>query len=181
VHAAGQSAGAQLLLHLAARRPELLTSLSLHEPPSLGLLAGDPILATSEEDTSKAGALFRAGDLTGGLRVFLSYVGGDWDAIPEPIQEIFLHNAPNYIADWFDDLSHEFWTVDADALKSFGHPIQLTIGDRTTPTLRAISDKLAELLPGAEVAIIEEAGHGAMMEKPTEYAAAVTKFLASAR
>ena len=42
VHLAGNSLGATFCLRLLISRPDLVASLSAHEPPLFGLLAGDP-------------------------------------------------------------------------------------------------------------------------------------------
>src|SRR3712207_6033996 len=52
VHVVGNSYGSSIALGLAARRPELLRSVAVHEPGPIGLAPFDPVVR-SEEHTSE--------------------------------------------------------------------------------------------------------------------------------
>src|SRR5215207_9859992 len=49
----GDSMGATICLRLLARHPDLVASLSAHEPPLFGLLAGDPTWEPALQDVQR--------------------------------------------------------------------------------------------------------------------------------
>src|SRR5207245_4503844 len=85
-HMVGQSGGGAMVLHLAAHRPELFRSLSVHEPALMGLLAGTPHAEAALEVTAVTAAKLRAGDYEGAVKHFVQQIGGDWSLIPPPFQ-----------------------------------------------------------------------------------------------
>lgn len=171
-----QSGGGLFALHLAARRPELVRSLSMHEPPLLGLLKGEWREA-AQELFSAVAARFRDGGFEDGLRYFLEAVGGDWSIVPAPFQALLIANARNYTGSWFDDLSHPIWNVDVAAVRSSSLPMQLTKGDLSPPLLQRWADETSAAFPGIEVTVIEGAGHGAMFEQQDIYIEAVRSLI----
>jgi len=79
-HVAGNSLGSIISLRLASRRPELFRTLTVHEPPALPLLDGDPemrpmVEAVGERIASIAGML-ESGDIPGGTRRFVEDMMG---------------------------------------------------------------------------------------------------------
>ena len=89
-HVVGNSFGGSITLRLAAERPDLLNSLSVHEPPLFGLLAEDPTFAPVLKATSGAMegviALINSGDMEGGARQFMEMVigPGAWEGEVTP-------------------------------------------------------------------------------------------------
>src|SRR5262245_5439175 len=55
-HVVGSSFGAIVTLRLAAARPDLFASLTIHEPPLIGLLENDPALSAIQQ---RIGAVIR--------------------------------------------------------------------------------------------------------------------------
>lgn len=176
-HFAGQSAGAQVILRLATRRPELFRSASLHEPGFLGLLP-PPMVEEIAAVAAKVASLFRAGRFEDGLRSFLPAIGGDWATVPDPIRAILLQNAHNYVGAWFDDPRHALWNIAEDDLRELAIPVQITTGENGPAVHRAIAERLAELIGGACLSVIPGAGHAAMLEQPDFYAQTVLGFIA---
>jgi pimeloyl-ACP methyl ester carboxylesterase len=76
VHVVGNSGGGLWAMHLAARRPELFRSVSVNEPPFLGLLANDPLGDDARAAFADTGARLREGHFEEGMRGFLGFVGG---------------------------------------------------------------------------------------------------------
>src|SRR5207248_11691751 len=74
-HVIGHSFGGSIALKLAARRPELIRTMVVHEPPLFDLLEGDPalapMLANVRARLRRVVAHLRAGDMTLGARVFV--------------------------------------------------------------------------------------------------------------
>ena len=59
-HIVGNSFGASIVLKLALTRPELFASLTVHEPPLVGLLGSDPSLLTVQERIGAVVATLRS-------------------------------------------------------------------------------------------------------------------------
>jgi pimeloyl-ACP methyl ester carboxylesterase len=178
-HVHGQSGGGLIALQLAARRPDLLRSVSVHEPAVMGLLTGAGATAAQEIFAVTASKI-RAGDTEGALSAFMEFVGGDWSLVPQPFQAAMCRNAASY-GPSFGDLTHPIWHLDASAIARFPHPIQLTRGDQSPPWLQDLSDCVEKAIAGIEVTVIEDAGHMAMVDQPARYAAALTAFIERTR
>lgn len=176
-HFAGQSSGGAFILHLAVRRPDLFRSMSLHEPAVAALL--DDEFSDVREAQKRAAALLSSGNTETGLATFVGSVGGDWSQLPEPFKAIFRQNAHVYAGKaFFDDPA----TLEVpDGLGDLTHPVQFTRGDRSPRFFHVIIDRVAAMVPGAETVTIEGGGHAVMLERPAEYAAALTGFLDRAR
>ncbi len=56
LHVADNSFGAIIVLNLMIKRPDLIASATVHEPPLLGLLAGDPALAGIQQRSIPGGS-----------------------------------------------------------------------------------------------------------------------------
>ena len=170
-HFVGQSFGGGALLHLLVRRPDLVRSMSLHEPATVAL--GEEEFAAERELQSRAMSLLVDGDVERGMAAFIASVGGDWDAFPESSKAMMRHNARNFAGPTF--ISDPALAVPA-GLESVRHPVQFTKGEESPRFFHASIDRVAARMPNAEVVTIS-GGHAAMLTQPVEYAAAVTKFI----
>lgn len=56
-------------------------------------------------------------------------------------------------------------------------PVAVVAGDHDEAILRAHSEKMAALIPGAELVILPDASHFAMLQAPAEYTASVRAFI----
>ena len=65
----------------------------------------------------------------------------------------------------------------ADRLGELAVPVQLIFGSDDALTPPSIGTEMASLLPDAELAVIDGAGHLSNIEKPTEFNAALSPFL----
>jgi len=180
VHVVGNSGGGVYAMHLAARSPELFCSLSVNEPPFIGLLTDGHLADDARGVFRETGMQFGQGNFEEGVRSFCTFVGMDWELLPLPFKEMLVNNARNYKGEWFSDATHPIWTLDVEGLRRFPHPMQLTTGSNTVPFLSSITRKIADLLPIAELSVIEGASHGPMFDKPTEYSAVLSQFLKAA-
>jgi pimeloyl-ACP methyl ester carboxylesterase len=180
-HLVGNSFGAAIALGLATRRPDLVRSVSGHEPPLTSVVATHPIAGPMVQEVaatfqSVAGKLER-GDTEGGTRLFMEKVAlgpGAWAQLPTETREAFMHNAPTF-ADELADL--EGVDIDLARVGRLEPPLQLTRGTESPRWFSAIADALARVAPDAEVHTFREAGHVPHVTHPDQYLDVVTGFI----
>jgi pimeloyl-ACP methyl ester carboxylesterase len=166
----GSSYGGLVTLGLAARRPDLVRAVTVHEPPAAA--AGEPFLDTAR---SIAG-LIASGAGEEGARRFVEEVAlgpGAWDLMPAPMRETFVFNAPTFVAEQADPAWNR---LDYDALRAYAGPILVTKGGASSPFLQGLAERLATQLPEAETAVIDGAGHAPHLSHPEAYGGALTAF-----
>jgi pimeloyl-ACP methyl ester carboxylesterase len=172
-HVVGTSFGSAIALGLAARRPELVRSLTAHEPALPGLAAsGEAVLARIQ------GALARVqrGDAEGGTREFLEGVAlgpGGWAQLPEAIRALMVGNAPAVLEEQRDPRWDD---VDRRALSALDVPVLLTQGARSPEWFAEVVAALRALIGSAPIHRYPDAGHSPHITHPQEYVAAVTAF-----
>ena len=182
-HIVGSSFGASIVLRLASERPELFRSLSVHEPPLLGLLK-DPsardALQTSEERVQVVIELLEAGQLESGARQFVEtmMIGpGAWERLPEEVRQRLIFNAPT----WLDENRDPEWKeLDVELLAGFGPPALLMQGGQSGAFFAPIMDEVARALPEALRHTFPGAGHVPQASHPEEYVEVVTSFIHAA-
>ncbi|MGW2273606.1 alpha/beta fold hydrolase [Streptomyces yangpuensis] len=183
VHVAASSFGGSVALGLAARRPELLRSLAVHEPPLTAVVAGDPeldrLMRDAQAPIDAVMADVRAGDSEGGARRFVEEVvfgPGAWDGMPDAARRTFVTNAPTAA----DEQGDPDWdTVDLARLAGYTGPAMLSKGTDSPAWFGAIVDRLAQVLPGAQARTLHGEGHVPHLTAPQRYAANLLEFLAS--
>ena len=67
----------------------------------------------------------------------------------------------------------------AFALEAIDVPVHLVVGDEDALTPPAVSRRMAERIPGAQLTIVEGAGHLSNIERPEAFNRAVLEFLAA--
>ncbi|HJR24008.1 MAG TPA: alpha/beta hydrolase [Acidimicrobiales bacterium] len=177
----GNSFGASIVLGAAARRPEVFTRVSGHEPPLLRFAdAVAPDLV--EEQRGLMGqvyALLEEGRTAEGAESFVDNVAfgpGAWQELPDPVQQLFLRHAATFLdegrdPDW-DDL-------DVDGLAAYPGRVLVSQGAESLPWFWKVIDVLAERVPTIERTTMEQAGHVPQMTNPAELAALLTEFFES--
>lgn len=176
----GNSFGAIVTLHLATQQPDLFRGLSVHEPPLLGLLAGnpasDPILDEVNRRVEVVLDLIRRGDATGAAERFVETVAvgpGGWAQLPASLRQTFIENASTYL----DESRDPAWqSLDLDALSRFTHPMLLTQGDQSPPFFPAIVSKIKEAVPQANVRTFPGASHIPHLSHPHEFVETLLAF-----
>lgn len=179
---AGNSFGAIVVLGLATRQPDLFQGLSVHEPPLLGLLAGDsthePMLEEVNRRVEAVLDLIRQGDAAGAAERFVETVAvgpGGWAQLPPTLRQTFIENASTFL----DESRDPNWlSINLDALSRFTKPVLLSQGDQSPPFFPAIISKLKEAAPQAEVRTLAGASHIPHTSHPQEF---VEMLLAFAR
>lgn len=185
-HAAGRASvvassfGGLITLGLAARRPELLDRLCVHEAPCASLAVdGEEARVVDESAAATAGVVeqIEAGDSAGAARRFVEELAlgpGGWELLPEAIRATFVNNAPTFAAEQSDPA----WSdLDIAAITENGHPLLLTKGTAGPAWFGILLDRLAEALPHAETAVIEGAGHSPHMSHPDDFARLIGSFM----
>lgn len=183
-HVIGNSFGAAIALNLAVRRPRLIRSLVVHEPPLFDLLEGDPrvasALAAVKERIAAVVALLEAGENEAGARRFVETIAfgpGAWDQLPQETRDIFVFNAPT----WLDEQREPGWmALDLERLAALSAPALLSFGGESPPFFPLVVQRIAEVLPHARQNVFQQAGHVPHLSHPAEYVRVVTGFLQSA-
>ncbi|MFF3861142.1 alpha/beta fold hydrolase [Streptomyces sp. NPDC002209] len=184
-HVAGNSFGASTALGLACRRPELLRSLAVHEPPLMGIVGDEDrelrqVLQAMEAALDGVLAALRAGEDRAGAQRFVDDVAigpGGWEQLPEPFRETFTANAPTFSDEHGDP---DWASLDLTRLSGYTGPSMLTFGSESPPWFPVIVGKLATALGGrAQMRTLVGDGHVPHLTHPDRYADDLTAFIRS--
>ena len=97
-----------------------------------------------------------------------------WEGQPERVRAAAnadrLRNTPEGLAAALRGLGTGVMDPLWDALPSLEVPVTLAVGERDEK-FRAIAERMAAVLPRAEIAVVEGAGHAAQLEQPAAVAA----------
>ena len=178
-HLVGNSFGTSVALGLAARRPELVRSLCGHEPPLLGLVAGDALAAETAARIAEVVALIDEGSREAAAHTFVDIALGPgmWEMLPAENRERMITNASTFAEETRDQAG---FVVDLDALAALERPVLLTQGDQSPPFYSAIVERLETVIPHARVRTIAGAGHMPHVTHPAEWLEVVRDFAAPA-
>lgn len=182
-HIVGVSWGGSIALALAATRPDLFLSLSVHEPPLFALASDNGPSRDELKELSRSletvVKLLSAGDFEAGARTYVDQVAqqpGTWSKLPQAVRDVYLDNAPAYLDQC---LSADQWSVDLEALRSFPHHALLTEGDLRGSIFHHALDRLAEVLPETERRLLPGTAHRPQLTHPAAYAEALLVFTQS--
>ncbi len=181
VHLVGHSFGGTAALHLAARQPQLVTSLVLIEPVYFNLLhdAHDPAYQAHLNRMAEAGLAMGQGRWEDALDAFLAVWGteGEAEGLPDKlrhklVREMRLIQASEPAILHYDtpDRLH---LGDLDGLSI---PTLLIEGDASPPVIPAIQSLLERTLTNAERHIIAGAGHMAPVTHADKVAPLIRAF-----
>ena len=174
-HLVGYSMGGRVALTLACRRPELLRSLTL-----IGASAG---LADESERADRRTSDIRLAERIeiDGLETFVDrWMANPLFATQARLGDDFLAAArAQRLGNSADGLIRSLRAAGTgamlpvhDELRGCDVPTVFVVGAED-PKFTGIAVELAALMPTAEVAVIEKAGHAAHLEQPDEVAAVV--------
>lgn len=176
----GHSFGGALATRLVRERPELIRRLVLIEPAPYQLLraAGE---ASLFEEVDRANTAYwetvARGEHEAALRGYIDYYAGGpgtWDSLPEKARAGFLRIA-QVIATGLHAAHHD--PLSPDDLSAIGAPTLVIQGGRTFPVHGRLAELMAELIPGARLQVLDDAGHMLTTSHPAEAARLVTEFL----
>ena len=184
-HVLGHSRGGHVAFRIAQHHPEHVRRLILAEPggtidPGLSPAAAEEVnrqLAPGSFQT-KAEALIRAGDIDGGLRVFIDAVSGAgaWDRTPARAQQFTRDNAMTLLGQ-IRETREPFTREAAEAIQAK----TLFILGGSSPTMFGdIIDALRQVIAGSRKLAIAGASHTMNVTKPAVFNAAVIRFLSAA-
>ena len=181
VHLVAHSYGGAVALRLAADRPEMVRSLSVHEVPFAGLLLDDPATAIEAEEILARVRTFqgqvRAGDPEGaarGITDAFSLVPGAWARLRPAVRSVLLRHADRWCEE-FDD--PEAIRPEPRDLADLLLPVLLTQGDLSPPFLHRINAALARSMRNVLVRTLSECGHVPQVTQPLQYAGLLGNFL----
>lgn len=179
-HVVGNSFGAAIALKLAAAHPRLFASLSVHEPPLIGMIQDHPMMPAIRERIGAVVATLRLGDAEAGARQFVENVAlgpGMWDKLPPSQRQTFIFNAST----WLDEMNEpeSIMTVDLARLSAFNRPTLLSEGDQSPPFFAVILKKVASALPNAQHHLYRGGGHVPHLTHADEFVNVVTGFVNS--
>jgi pimeloyl-ACP methyl ester carboxylesterase len=181
VHLMGHSRGGHIAFRVAQQRPDLLGRLILAEPggdldaslaPS-GVAPGSlPPLRTH---VVAAAEKIAAGDIDGGLALFVDRIDGDgaWRALPAAAQQELRDNAHTLLGQ-VNEQRRPYTRADAEAIRV---PTLFVGGSNTSGSLPVVLRALAAHVPAARVAMIPHATHVMFEQDPVGFCRVVLDFL----
>jgi pimeloyl-ACP methyl ester carboxylesterase len=177
---AGTSGGGSIALRLAATRPELLRTVSVHEPPLFGLLHDWewPDLAELRALLAAVADRLGVGDREGAARLYFDRVAlapKGWDGFEPARRAMLLANSATYLDQCRDP---DALTIEVESLRAFKGPALVTCGDRRPPMFRRIAELVVEAMPGAREGLIPGTAHDPQETHPDAYAEALEMFAA---
>jgi pimeloyl-ACP methyl ester carboxylesterase len=147
----GRSQGGEIAVDLALRYPERVRALALLEGGGLALSPELVRWVAGLDERIFAAAAADPG--TVGETRLRRVVGDDgWEALPEPVRDVFTANGPAIVAEG------GFLEVTAEQLATIERPTLLVAGRDSPPGFAEATGIVASAIPGAEVEWVE-GGH----------------------
>jgi pimeloyl-ACP methyl ester carboxylesterase len=181
VHLITHSYGGPVAFRLAAERPELVRSLSIHEPPLFGLLAEAPATADLGrrflDGIGQIVELVARGDSAAAAKVVVevfSTMPGAWERLPEPVRVEFAAHMDRWVIEYGDPDSLR---PPASQLSELLLPVLLTSGGQSPPFLRDVLQLLVATLTNSTELELPGAGHAPQVTHPSEYCGVLLSFL----
>jgi len=176
-HIVGNSFGGSIALKLAVARPDLFASLTVHEPPLVGLLGDDPALPAVQQRIEAVIGTLQSGGTEQGARQFVETIAlgpGMWELLPPEMRQTFVFNAST----WLDEMNErDAFLLDIGRLAAFDRPVLLSRGNQSPPFFGTILDTLGEALPHAQRHTFQGAGHVPHLTHPDDFVSTVGGFI----
>lgn len=176
----GHSFGAASMLRHALLHPQTVTGLVLIEPVFFAAARAEPEFPAYEASEKPLRRAVEAGDLNEAARCFLGLNAGspDFDALPEPVRASMAAQMPLVVATSAGLFGDSGGLLRPGVMEGFDKPVLLMRGAQTSPIFHATVRALARMLPRAEVAVIEGAGHMVPISHPAQSAAVIAAWMA---
>jgi pimeloyl-ACP methyl ester carboxylesterase len=163
VHLVGHSYGGGVALHVALARPDRIASVALYEPSAFHLLkamGGQAAAAFAEivDITRRTGHGVIVGDYAGAAAAFVDYWSGPgaWTSLKPSVQAALVRWVVKAPLD-FRALIEEPTALTAYA--GLHMPVLVMRGEHAPRPTRKISEALPGMLPRANLAVVDGAGH----------------------
>ena len=184
-HLVGSAYGAYVALLVTLRRPDLVRSLVLAEPPILPWLArtpeGDSLRRAFESAAQQpARRAFARGDSVNGIRHFVDGVSGrrgSYDALPEAARARLLRLAFEMRLEMRADPDAYLPMLSCPEVGGIRNPVLLVTGEHSPRLFHVLTEELARCLRAEETVAVPGAGHHPQADHPTFYNSAVMGFL----
>ena len=185
VHLVASSYGAYVALLVTLRRPDLVRSLVLAEPPILPWLgrtpAGDSLLHTFDRTVFKAArAAFVRDDSVGAVQRFWDGLAGatsPFDALPDGARARLLRSVFELRLETRADPADYMPALACKDIGGIRSPVLLVTGERSPRMFHVINEELARCLAAEETITVPGAGHGVNADNAGFYNGAVLQFL----
>jgi pimeloyl-ACP methyl ester carboxylesterase len=168
--AVGTSAGATIALDLAARRPDLVRAVVVHEAAWRALRHPD---ASGLAALAKMQWLAWRGRYGDAAETLLRWVysyrdgGSTWDAFPEGWRQTARENGRSVVADLKSSMGGY---PRAQDLATIIAPVMCTYGSRSRSYMRPLTRSLAQAIPTAIVREIDGTAHAVPFDAPGTFA-----------
>jgi pimeloyl-ACP methyl ester carboxylesterase len=179
----GWSYSGPIVMLVVLQHPELVHSLTIHEPASVTYITDPAIAKTALEDRqaalAPAIAAAKAGDFAGAARltpIGVNHQPDFWDTTTPEIRSMFLDNART----WTPALAAPPQPpITCDMLHQIKIPVLITYGEDTRSFFRIAAEGAASCIPGAQLVTVP-GRHLAIAQQPKAFNAALLQFLAKA-
>ncbi|HWQ37186.1 MAG TPA: alpha/beta hydrolase [Burkholderiales bacterium] len=183
VHLVGWSYGGLTALLVARSHPELVRSLTLHEPGIRSLIADTPegrqAWAEFSRSVVPAAAAAKAGDTVRAAKLFTEALYAlppeGFDAQPAPFRRMVLDNARTMSLALTAPPPP---AITCESVRAIRVPTLVTHGEAAQTHYRMISERLTACMPNAVLAVIPGTNHDAPMRNPAVFNGTLLGFLA---
>ena len=168
------SGGARIGAELARTRPDLIAGAVLSEPPILTLEpdAGAALMADIRAVVAPA---VQAGGARAAVDAFFPLIcPGLWSRLDEAGRDRFRANGHMMLAEF----AAPPYVLSGDDVTGIDLPALVVSGTTSHPAMRAIATTLARDLPRGRLLELADCGHVTYVERPDEFASAVSTFAA---
>lgn len=175
VHLVGHSHGGTVAMFAVRQAPDLFRTLALAEGMSITSFKPAAEAAGDGEYRASVQSHFDAGRVDEGLQVFIRWIGGAWDQLPDSSKQTLRDNA---------------WTIyrmtqferpvpfPCESLAPVRFPVLLLQGEKTSKGYSGTLDNLANCLKRVDRTTIPGAGHVFPRTHPAEFSRSVLEFTA---
>ena len=176
----GHSRGGLICYRIAIKRPDLVNKLVLAEPAGVleqSLIPAGAPYEGAREFIAASAEKIAAGDVEGGLKVFIDGVNGagSWSKLSPELRQMREDNAFTLLG----HISDQPQPYTQSEAASISVPTLFIIGGETPGMLPVISEVLSAHVPGAVKVVIPDAGHSMFRQQPKNFCNSVLQFLKS--
>lgn len=185
VHLVGWSYSGPIVMLVTMQNPELVRSLTIHEPGSLSFITDATKLRIAGDSRQAmlgpAIAAAKAGDAAGAARLVPIGVNQQpdfWDTATPELRSMFADNARTIPLAFIKAPPPP--PITCNQLRQIKIPALITYGANTGPFYRIAAEAAAGCIPGAQLVAVQGGRHLAMVEQPDAFNAVLLQSLARA-